>query len=114
VSPAALLRPCAVPRCPNLSDQGRCLEHRRVKALERRRDEPGRKWYATARWQALRLAVLADYPLCDDCQARGYVTASREVDHTIPHRGNPKLFWDRKNLRGKCSPCHASKTRRGE
>lgn len=32
------------------------------------------------------------------------------VDHKIPHRGNMKLFWDRKNWQPLASsPCHTSR-----
>lgn len=37
------------------------------------------------------------------------------VDHIIPHRGDKKLFWDRKNWQPLAtSPCHASKKQRQE
>jgi 5-methylcytosine-specific restriction protein A len=114
VSPAALLRPCSAPRCPNLVPGGRCQDHRRCLAASRRRDEPGRKWYATARWAALRKRVLDEDPLCAWCQAKGYVRGATDVDHVVPHRGDPRLFWDRSNLQGLCAECHGEKTRRGE
>lgn len=28
------------------------------------------------------------------------------VDHKIPHRGEPRLFWDRANLQSMWKPCH--------
>ena len=32
------------------------------------------------------------------------------VDHIIPHRGDMKLFWDRKNWQPMASsPCHTSR-----
>jgi 5-methylcytosine-specific restriction protein A len=87
--------------------------HGGIRARERRMNEPGHQWYGTARWQALRRQVLNEQPLCDDCASKGYITEAREVDHTVPHRGNLKLFFDRSNLSGKCSSCHAVKTRAG-
>ena len=34
------------------------------------------------------------------------------VDHITPHRGDMRLFWDRRNWQGLCRPCHSRKTRR--
>ena len=28
------------------------------------------------------------------------------VDHIIPHRSNPKLFWDHSNWQALCTHCH--------
>ncbi|OKO88056.1 HNH endonuclease [Bradyrhizobium sp. NAS80.1] len=37
------------------------------------------------------------------------------VDHKIPHRGDMKLFWDRKNWSPLASsPCHTSRKQRQE
>jgi 5-methylcytosine-specific restriction protein A len=36
------------------------------------------------------------------------------IDHFIPHRGDKKLFWDRKNWRATCDSCHNAKTARGQ
>ncbi|MGN8738508.1 HNH endonuclease signature motif containing protein [Bilifractor sp. HCP3S3_D3] len=34
------------------------------------------------------------------------------VDHIVPHRGDPKLFWDRSNWQALCKRCHDKKTRK--
>ncbi|MGE0363355.1 MAG: HNH endonuclease [Vicinamibacterales bacterium] len=74
-----------------------------------------RRWYRTARWLRLRARVLAEEPFCPECAAAGRpVTDTTDVDHTTPHRGNPALFWDRRNLRALCHACHSRKTQRGE
>jgi 5-methylcytosine-specific restriction endonuclease McrA len=64
--------------------------------------------YNTSRWRKLRLKILAQQPLCKICERMGKVTASDTVDHIIPHKGNPKLFWDVNNLQGVCKSCHDS------
>lgn len=28
------------------------------------------------------------------------------VDHIVPHKGNPVLFWSRSNLQSLCKLCH--------
>lgn len=114
--PAALLRACSHPGCPAIQPGSTCEAHTRTRELGRqRKNYDVRKWYSTARWQALRARVLAAQPFCPDCEAAGRLAVdAHDVDHIIPHRGNPKLFWDRKNLRGLCASCHSRKTQRGE
>jgi hypothetical protein len=51
-------------------------------------------FYSLQRWKKLRRAYLAQHPLCE-CGC-GY--ASVEVDHRVPHRGDPRLMWDWSNL----------------
>ena len=62
-----------------------------------------RAWYKTARWQRLRRKVLKRDGL--RCQATGALLLGKHpepnspvVDHRIPHRGDPVLFWDEGNL----------------
>ena len=73
-----------------------------------------RKLYKSARWKMLRELVLADSPLCRECETSGAIEAADEVDHIKPHRGNAELFFDAGNLQGLCKRCHARKTARGE
>lgn len=58
---------------------------------------------------------MAEEPLCmcDEHQGHDARFVSEEVDHTIPHRGNQALFWDRSNLHGMAKTCHSKKTRSG-
>ncbi len=105
-------RPCAVPRCPNLSTPGgsRCREH----ALEQHkhynahhRDKEKQSAY-NAQHRKLRAIVLRRDPLCKEClrQGRKPPAPSTEMDHID---GNP---WNvtRENLQGLCKPCHSRKT----
>lgn len=64
-----------------------------------------RKWYASARWKALRLARLTEQPLCERCLVADIVTEATVVHHIDPHRGDPVKFWNGpfQNL---CAPCH--------
>lgn len=106
------LRPCPVPGCPELVRQGRCADHAR--ALDRNRPNlEARRWYQTPQWRALRAQVLHEEPCCKVCLSRDEVTPSTDVDHMIPHQGNPERFWDRNNLQGICKVCHGRKTRAG-
>ena len=109
----APLRPCAYPRCPRKVVRGRCREHERL--VDRQRPNADvRKWYLTPRWRALRAVVLRDEPFCPDCVAEGMRVRTTDADHRVPHRGDPALFWDRKNLQGKCHRHHSQKTGRGQ
>lgn len=62
------------------------------------------------RWQRARLVHLREHPLCERCHAAGLTTAASVVDHVVPHRGDPGLFWDRGNWQSLCEPCHGTKT----
>lgn len=77
----------------------------------RDRDAPWRAWYRTKRWLKLRKAVL----LRDgwQCQATGAMLVgkypadnSAVVDHKVPHRGDPALFWDIDNLQAVAKGWH--------
>lgn len=86
-----------------------------ARGLEQQRDtREVRRWYRQARWRRLRALVQREQPFCDDCAAEGFTMVGTEVDHTVPHRGDPHKFFDRENLRNKCKRHHSQKTRRGE
>jgi len=109
----APLRPCVHPKCGAPTSTGRCAAHTRVREQQRPNVDV-RRLYRMARWQQLRHRVLSEEPLCCDCIAENCITASTDVDHQIPHRGDLELFWSRENLRGRCHRCHSRKTQRGE
>ena len=67
-----------------------------------------------AAWQKVRLAHLQKYPLCQDCQALGYVRPAREVHHKIKIAIAPRLRLDPDNLMSLCRQCHQIRTARGE
>jgi 5-methylcytosine-specific restriction endonuclease McrA len=69
------------------------------------------RWYSTERWRRLRAQLLAVEPLCRVCLKAGRVTATTVADHKIPHRGDPKLFWNFDNLQGLCDIHHGEKQR---
>jgi 5-methylcytosine-specific restriction protein A len=65
-----------------------------------------RSLYKTSLWRALRLAQLQDQPLCERCEAKGFVIAATVVNHRKPHKGDTALFADPENLESTCKPCH--------
>ena len=67
----------------------------------------------SADWRKARRRFLAVNPLCAACLKRGVLTPATVVDHILPHRGNPQLFWDESNWQPLCKRCHDKKTGSG-
>ena len=61
------------------------------------------------RWQreSKRFLREPENVLCGMCQAEGRTVAAQVVDHVIPHRGDPTLFWHRGNWQGLCKTHHS-------
>lgn len=81
-------------------------------AGQERRPSARQRGY-TSKWEKARKAYLAEHPLCETCRRAGRITAATVVDHITPHRGDYKMFWDRKNWQPLCDAapwrCHSSK-----
>jgi len=77
------------------------------------RESSAKRGYGS-KWQAAREQFLREHPLCADHMARGHVVPATVVDHKVPHRGDLKLFWDRKNWQSLCKLCHDSHKQRLE
>lgn len=107
------LRPCLTPGCNFLTSGSYCSEHQRRRARQQMQERPSPSTVGyDRRWERARLIFLSKNPLCVVCQERGIVSASREVDHIKPHRGDPALFWDETNWQALCKTCHSRKTMR--
>jgi 5-methylcytosine-specific restriction protein A len=103
-------RPCAYPMCPELVDNGYCDRHRKLKSIyNERRGTAAERGYGS-RWQKARKTYLAHHPFCVECQKAGKVEPATVVDHRIPHKGDPVLFWDENNWQGLCKRHHDIKT----
>lgn len=76
----------------------------RRRAYDAARPSPSRIY--GRRWQRLRIAYLAQHPLCE-CGC-GY--AATVVDHRTPHLGDPRLLYDWDNLQAMTKACHDRKT----
>jgi 5-methylcytosine-specific restriction protein A len=74
-----------------------------------RRPTAHRRGY-TSRWQRASRAFLDQHPLCVRCRAKGLVRGASVVDHVVPHKGDPTLFWDQANWQTLCKRCHDGKT----
>lgn len=60
----------------------------------------------TTRWDKASKGFLRNNPLCTCCEANGTAQPAQVTDHTVPHRGDNKLFWLRSNWQGLCKWCH--------
>ena len=109
--PYRTLHPCAADNCPELVPTGQkyCEKHKKMHPEEAR--SALARGYGR-RWQKASKAFLASHPLCEECLKHGKYTKAMVVDHSVPHRGDPKLFWDRNNWRALCKRCHDKKTGR--
>ena len=68
-----------------------------------------RKWYSTAPWKTIRHQRLdLDKGLCQMCLRAGKHVAGSVVDHKIPHRGDPELFFCLENTQVLCKKHHDS------
>jgi 5-methylcytosine-specific restriction protein A len=86
--------PCRHPGCPNLVPAGQkyCEEHKSLHPEENR--SAAARGY-NSRWRRESKKFLQLHPLCQECLKKGIATPATVVDHIVPHRGDPKLFWDR-------------------
>lgn len=104
--------PCQHPGCSALVPPGQkyCDKH---KALHPEYTRSAHRRGYGSRWERESKKFLEAHPLCVRCMQKDpprYVKAT-VVDHIIPHRGDPKLFWDRSNWQPLCKRCHDQKTR---
>lgn len=77
----------------------------RKEAADAKRPSARERGYGT-KWEAARLEFLKVHTTCK-CGAPATV-----VDHLTPHKGDFRVFWDRKNWGAKCASCHNRKTAR--
>ena len=124
--PMALLKLCAYPgcHCPVALNEKYCELHKKagrqretkmVKEREsirlKRSGNSAERGYGY-RWQKLRNRFIAQHPYCEECMKQGKITLATDVDHIVPHRGDPALLYDETNLQSLCKACHSRKTAR--
>lgn len=73
------------------------------RSRHRRETRPSRAWYNTKRWKLLREEIGDSVGW--KCQKTGVLLIGKApaanspvLDHIVPHRDDPELFWDRSNL----------------
>lgn len=64
--------------------------------------------YDQKRWRRASRDFLQRNPLCRMCTEVGHTKLAVLVDHIIPHKGDPELFWDQAgNWQSLCATCHS-------
>ena len=112
--PYAPKRPCRHPGCPRFCEHGHvyCPEHDLEYGADAIRGNSSFRGY-NRKWREARARYLRLNPLCIKCLERGTLEPATVVDHIVPHRGDPLLFWDEKNWQSLCKDCHDHKTGAG-
>ena len=82
------------------------------KAIEEHRGSARERGYTTA-WDDFAKAFRSSHPLCEFCLARGVFIPAHVVDHDLPHRQDPELFWSN-TFTSLCGPCHNGTKKRLE
>lgn len=85
----------------------RQVERQRQRRDDGRRGSSRERGYS-ARWDRAAKRFRRAHPLCARCEAKGKVVPADVVDHIVPHRGDPALFWDEANWQSLCTSCHSS------
>ena len=112
------MRRCQRPGCPGLVADGRCYVCGAPSGRRSDRRSAAARgygwWWSNPNGTGLRDRFLAANPLCMECDRQGRVEPAVDVDHIVPHRGDPKLLrhWD--NLQSLCHRHHSLKTARGQ
>ena len=103
--------------------RGYCAVHQARQAREARGSQRERGY--TRAWERRAASFRQRYPLCgmrpggrapvmSQCHDERRATPAAQVDHVIPHRGEPLLFWDElDNWQSLCASCGARKTAAG-
>ena len=105
IMPHSALKPCSYPGCSALVAHGRCDQHPYPDA----HDHESQRLYNTRQWKRIRRAQLVKDPWCADCLGDGIYMPASEVDHILPHRGDPIKFYTGP-LQSLCHICHSRKT----
>lgn len=80
--------------------------------MEMSRDKDYQRLLNSMRWKELRVWKLQHNPLCEMCQAEGYVSAAVDIHHIKPVESAhslqemEQLCYDPSNLMALCIPCH--------
>ena len=102
---------CAKPGCPVVhSNHGSFCDAHRPAVVEDRPNSSQRGYDRD--WRRVSAAYLQEHPWCmsPECRSSKRPSRAEVVDHIIPHRGDPALFWDPNNWQAMATRCHNRKT----
>jgi 5-methylcytosine-specific restriction protein A len=106
----SIMRPCLMPNCPEVVENGYCAAHYRSSDFKRKNANSRGYNY---RWKQYRKWFLDKHPLCEDCSVF-IPTQATEVHHKAKLADHPELQFVESNLKALCHRCHAVRTARGE
>ena len=97
---------CNKPGCGRLTNNRFCEQHQAAddKQYNERRGSAHAQGYDRA-WVAVRNLYLAQFPLCEICEAKGKLTPAVLVHHKKPIKEGGALL-DSDNLQSLCNSCH--------
>ena len=76
------------------------------------RDKEYQRLLNSAKWRELRAWKLQQNPLCELCQAEGFIRSAVDIHHIVPvESAKPReemarMCFDPSNLQALCIPCH--------
>lgn len=110
--PSKPYKPCNELRCPNLTRERYCEDHKQNRnEYDKYRGSSSKRGY-DSKWRKARNDYLIKHPFCVECDKVGVINAATVVDHIIPHKGDKQLFWDSKsNWQSLCEMHHNRKTK---
>lgn len=95
-------------RCLTTNISGYCDKH--SEDISKYRQSSSKRGYGY-KWRKARETHLQLHPFCEECRRQGKpAVLATDVDHIVPHKGNPVLFWDPNNWQSLCHTCHSIKT----
>ena len=101
--PSKPLRYCLTPGCAQKTSQARCEAHQASNRAVVRQGEDLR--YRTQQWTDYSKQFRAEHPMCA-IQASYCTLITDVVDHILPVRTHPHLFWEVGNHRPACQSCN--------
>ena len=90
---------------PRSSGDREQAERDRQRELGKRRGSAASRGYGY-KWRKAADAWLIEHPWCVNRKEHTNLVAAYCVDHIVPRRLAPSLFWDRNNWQGLCRHCH--------
>jgi len=89
--PIKPLKPCKHQGCSEITNEKYCGKNRNL-YRNKGKSASSRGYHSKLRKASKR--YLKAHPLCVHCQLENKLTKATVVDHIIPHRGDPVLFWN--------------------
>ena len=97
-------------RVPSFRPVSHATVRRSYERMPARQED--KNFYSSRPWVKLRLAFLAENPLCHDCRCNGRIEPAVDVHHVRERKEFPELALEWSNLQALCKRCHLGKRRK--